>query len=265
MGRRVRVEMEDGRIVVRPVEGAPRGSGERDPGACAADSGEDASGSAGDGAEPAPARKRADSPSPRSGAARRAPDGRCPAGATEGGAPPPSRRDREARPPGAPAVGEPLVVCENVSRIYHLGGEDVYAVRDVSCEIPPDAWWPSGDAPARARRPSSTSSAGWTSLPGDAATSWATRRRGCTTGADRSSGATSSASSSSPSPCSVLSAFENVELPLRIAGVVPGSQPAHHRAAGAGGLGRRMHHRPSSSRRGSRSGWPSPARPASPA
>jgi putative ABC transport system ATP-binding protein len=58
MGRRVRVEMEDGRIVVRPVEGPPgaaeNGTLER----VAADSGEDAPGSAGDGPSPAPVRKR---------------------------------------------------------------------------------------------------------------------------------------------------------------------------------------------------------------
>src|SRR6266508_4068809 len=31
----------------------------------------------------------------------------------------------------------PLVICEHVSRVYHVGAEDIYAVRDVSCEVYP--------------------------------------------------------------------------------------------------------------------------------
>ena len=30
--------------------------------------------------------------------------------------------------------GAPIATCEDVSRVYRVGGEDVYAVREVSCE-----------------------------------------------------------------------------------------------------------------------------------
>ncbi|NBT94148.1 MAG: hypothetical protein EBT47_03880 [Chloroflexi bacterium] len=33
------------------------------------------------------------------------------------------------------APGAAIAVCEGVSRVYRVGGEDVYAVREVSCEI----------------------------------------------------------------------------------------------------------------------------------
>ena len=33
------------------------------------------------------------------------------------------------------APGTAIAVCEGVSRVYRVGGEDVYAVREVSCEI----------------------------------------------------------------------------------------------------------------------------------
>ncbi len=51
----------------------------------------------------------------------------------------------------------PLVVCENVSRVYHMGGADVYAVRDVSCEVYRAASSPCADGRGRARRRCSTS------------------------------------------------------------------------------------------------------------
>jgi ABC-type lipoprotein export system ATPase subunit len=37
------------------------------------------------------------------------------------------------KPKTAPVAA--IAVCEGVSRVYRVGGEDVYAVREVSCEI----------------------------------------------------------------------------------------------------------------------------------
>ena len=145
-----------------------------------------------------------------------------------------------------PAVGEPLVVCENVSRIYHLGGEDVYAVRDVSCEIP------AGRLVALRGR----SGSGKTTL------------LNIISGLDKPSRGRSHILGHETTRMNdreltelrrhfigfifqtfallpVLSAFENVELPLRIAGV--GARDRNRRTTELlelVGLGRRMHHRP---------------------
>lgn len=36
----------------------------------------------------------------------------------------------------AAGVGEPVIVCEGLSRVYHVGGADVWAVRDVTASLP---------------------------------------------------------------------------------------------------------------------------------
>ena len=160
------------------------------------------------------------------------------------------------------------MVCENVSRIYHLGGEDVYAVRDVSCEIP------AGRLVALRGR----SGSGKTTL------------LNIISGLDKPSRGRSHILGHETTRMNdreltelrrhfigfifqtfallpVLSAFENVELPLRIAGV--GARERNRRTTELlelVGLGRRMHHRPFELSGGSRSGWPSPAPwPTSPA
>ncbi|HEX2326334.1 MAG TPA: ABC transporter ATP-binding protein [Chloroflexota bacterium] len=145
-----------------------------------------------------------------------------------------------------PAVGEPLVVCENVSRIYHLGGEDVYAVRDVSCEIP------AGRLVALRGRSGSGKttllniisgldkpSRGRSHILGHETTRMHDRE--LTELRRHFIGFIFQSFALLP----VLSAFENVELPLRIAGV--GARDRNRRTTELlelVGLGRRMHHRP---------------------
>ncbi len=143
-------------------------------------------------------------------------------------------------------AGDPLVVCENVSRVYHMGGEDVYAVRDVSCEIP------AGKLVALRGR----SGAGKTTL------------LNIISGLDKPSKGRTFILGNETTRMSdgeltrlrrhfigfifqtfallpVLSAFENVELPLRIAGIGARERTKRTRdLLELVGLGRRMHHRP---------------------
>ena len=153
-----------------------------------------------------------------------------------------------AQKPGAktPAPGEPIVVCENISRVYHVGGEDVYAVRDVSCEIP------SGKLVALRGRSGSGKttllnilsgldkpSKGRTFILGNETTRMSdaelTRLRRHFIGFIFQTFAL----------LPVLSAFENVELPLRIAGMGARARTKRTRdLLELVGLGRRMHHRP---------------------
>jgi ABC-type lipoprotein export system ATPase subunit len=142
--------------------------------------------------------------------------------------------------------GGPIVVCEYVSRVYHLGGEDVYAVRDVSCEIP------NGKLLALRGRSGSGKTTLINIMSGlDKPTSGRALILGheTTRMSDRQLtelrrhfiGFIFQTFALLP----VLSAFENVELPLRIAGV--GARDRTRKATELlelVGLGRRMHHRP---------------------
>jgi putative ABC transport system ATP-binding protein len=143
-------------------------------------------------------------------------------------------------------AGETIAVCQNVSRVYHVGSEDVYAVRDVSCEIP------KGKLVALRGRSGSGKTTLLNILSGlDKPTSGRTMILGreTTRMSDRDLtelrrhfiGFIFQTFALLP----VLSAFENVELPLRIAGV--GARERSRRATELlelVGLGRRMHHRP---------------------
>ncbi len=142
--------------------------------------------------------------------------------------------------------GGPLVICQGVSRIYHVGGEDVYAVRDVSCEIAPGRL-----VALRGRSGSGKTtllnlmsgldkpSAGKVFILGHETTEMSDRE--LTELRRHFIGFIFQSFALLP----VLSAFENVELPLRIAGV--GVRERTRRATELlelVGLGRRMHHRP---------------------
>ena len=164
----------------------------------------------------------------------------------QGGAPAKPKKIGKLDLSQRPAVGEPLVVCENVSRIYHLGGEDVYAVRDVSCEIP------AGRLVALRGRSGSGKttllniisgldkpSRGRSHILGHETTRMHDRE--LTELRRHFIGFIFQSFALLP----VLSAFENVELPLRIAGV--GARDRNRRTTELlelVGLGRRMHHRP---------------------
>jgi putative ABC transport system ATP-binding protein len=144
------------------------------------------------------------------------------------------------------STGEPIVVCENVSRVYHVGGEDVYAVHDVSCEIH------GGRLVALRGRSGSGKTTLLNIMSGlDKPTNGRARilghettRMGDTALTDLRRhfiGFIFQAFALLP----VLSAFENVELPLRIAGV--GARERTKKATELlelVGLARRMHHRP---------------------
>lgn len=140
----------------------------------------------------------------------------------------------------------PIATCVDVSRVYRVGGEDVYAVRDVSCEIMP------GRLIALRGRSGSGKTTLLNLLSGlDRPTHGRTLIRGedtrrlsdgqLTELRRHDIGFIFQAFALLP----VLSAYENVELPLRIAGV--GARNRHRRAVDLlelVGLGRRMSHRP---------------------
>jgi putative ABC transport system ATP-binding protein len=142
--------------------------------------------------------------------------------------------------------GTPIATCEDVSRVYRVGGEAVYAVREVSCEITP------GRLIALRGRSGSGKTTLLNLLSGlDRPTQGRTLIRGEDTRRLSDSQLTElrrhdigfifQAFALLP----VLSAYENVELPLRIAGV--GARVRHRRAVDLlelVGLGRRMSHRP---------------------
>ena len=148
--------------------------------------------------------------------------------------------------PSSGANGDLIVRCENVSRVYHLAGEDVYACRDVSCEIP------LGKLIALRGRSGSGKTTLINIMSGlDKPTSGKTFLFGReTTGMhDRELtelrrhkiGFIFQAFALLP----VLSAAENVELPMRLAGV--GARERHRRTSDLlemVGLAKRMHHRP---------------------
>ena len=139
-----------------------------------------------------------------------------------------------------------VVRCTDVSRVYHVGNEEVYACRDVTCDIP------QGKLIALRGRSGSGKttlinimsgldkpSSGKTFLFGRETTHLndiqltALRRHKI--------GFIFQAFALLP----VLSAFENVELPMRLAGV--GARERQRRTTELlemVGLGRRMHHRP---------------------
>ena len=143
-------------------------------------------------------------------------------------------------------LGEIIVRCENVSRVYHVGGEEVYACRDVSCEIP------RGKLMALRGRSGSGKttlinimsgldkpSKGKTFILGRETTQM---NDGQLTQLRRHLiGFIFQAFALMP----VLSAFENVELPMRLAGL--GARERQRRTTDLlemVGLGKRMHHRP---------------------
>ena len=144
------------------------------------------------------------------------------------------------------APGAAIEVCEGVSRVYRVGGEDVYAVREVSCEIR------AGQLVALRGRSGSGKTTLLNILSGlDRPTHGRTLIRGEDTRklSDRQLtelrrhdiGFIFQAFALLP----VLSAYENVELPLRIAGV--GARQRQRRATELlelVGLAKRMHHRP---------------------
>ena len=122
------------------------------------------------------------------------------------------------KPKTAPEAA--IAVCEGVSRVYRVGGEDVYAVREVSCEIR------AGQLVALRGRSGSGKTTLLNILSGlDRPTHGRTLIRGEDTRklSDRQLtelrrhdiGFIFQAFALLP----VLSAYENVELPLRIAGV----------------------------------------------
>jgi putative ABC transport system ATP-binding protein len=139
-----------------------------------------------------------------------------------------------------------IATCDGVSRVYHVGGEDVYAVREVSCEIMP------GRLIALRGRSGSGKTTLLNLLSGlDRPTHGRTLIRGedtrrltdgqLTELRRHDIGFIFQAFALLP----VLSAYENVELPLRIAGI--GAKRRHRRAVDLlelVGLGRRMSHRP---------------------
>ena len=147
-----------------------------------------------------------------------------------------------AAPPGTDLV----VRCTDVSRVYHVGGEEVYACRDVSCDIP------NGKLIALRGRSGSGKTTLINIMSGlDKPTSGKTflfgretthlNDRELTELRRHKIGFIFQAFALLP----VLSAFENVELPMRLAGV--GARERQRRSTELlemVGLGRRMHHRP---------------------
>lgn len=147
---------------------------------------------------------------------------------------------------GVPKAGDPIVVCEHVSRVYHTSGGELYAVRDVSCEI----------AAGRLVALRGRSGSGKTTL------------LNIISGLDKPTQGRVSILGNETlrmddreltelrrhfigfifqtfALLPVLSAYENVELPLRIAGV--GARERHSRTTDLldlVGLSKRMHHRP---------------------
>ena len=147
------------------------------------------------------------------------------------------------RPDGSTS---PLVVCQSVSRVYHVGGEEVYAVRDVSCEVYP------GRLVALRGRSGSGKTTLLNIMSGlDKPTHGRTSILGHETERMGDKALTELRRHfigfifQSFALLPVLSAFENVELPLRIAGV--GARERTKKTTELlelVGLGRRMHHRP---------------------
>ena len=151
-----------------------------------------------------------------------------------------------SQPVAGAAPTELIVQCENVSRVYHLASEEVYACRDVSCEIP------LGKLIALRGRSGSGKTTLINIMSGlDKPTSGKTYLFGRETTHmnDRELtelrrhriGFIFQAFALLP----VLSAFENVELPMRLAGV--GARERHRRSTDLlemVGLAKRMHHRP---------------------
>lgn len=143
-------------------------------------------------------------------------------------------------------MSESIVLCENVSRVYHVGGEEIFACRDVSCEIQ------EGKLIALRGRSGSGKTTLLNIMSGlDKPSRGKTYIRGQETSrmSDRQLtdlrrhyiGFIFQAFALLP----VLSAYENVELPLRLAGV--GAKQRSRRAKELlelVGLGRRMDHRP---------------------
>ena len=148
--------------------------------------------------------------------------------------------------PDDEASEPPIVACQDVSRVYRLGGEEVVAVRDVTLDVMP------GQLVALRGR----SGSGKTTL------------LNLLSGLDRPTGGTTTIKGQNTNKLSdgaltklrrheigfvfqtfallpVLSAYENVELPLRIAGVK--SSVRHERTVEVldlVGLSKRMGHRP---------------------
>ena len=141
---------------------------------------------------------------------------------------------------------QPIVSCEQVSRVYRVGGEDLYAVRDVTIDIHP------GRLVALRGRSGSGKTTLLNLMSGlDRPTS------GLATIKDQNTNKLSDTALTQLrrheigfifqtfSLLPVLSAYENVELPLRIAGI--GARERHQRTIevlGMVGLSKRMDHRP---------------------
>ncbi len=152
--------------------------------------------------------------------------------------------------PTTAAAGEdteaPLVVCENVSRVYHVGGGDVYAVRDVTCEVR------RGRLVALRGRSGSGKTTLLNIMSGlDKPTHGRALILGHETTRMNDQQLTELRRHligfifQTFALLPVLSAFENVELPLRIAGV--GARERQKKTTELlelVGLGKRMHHRP---------------------
>jgi putative ABC transport system ATP-binding protein len=152
----------------------------------------------------------------------------------------------QAAAAAALAPDEPIVICRNVSRVYRVGGEDIFAVRDVSCEIY------RGKLYALRGRSGSGKTTLLNLMSGlDKPTSGRTFILGNETTRMSDAELTELRRHfigfvfQTFALLPVLSAYENVELPMRIAGV-----PARERARRTVdllelvGLGKRMHHRP---------------------
>ena len=153
-------------------------------------------------------------------------------------------KGRGGKPPAAP--DGPIVSCDNVSRVYHVGGEEVFACRDVTCEIP------RGKLIALRGRSGSGKttlinimsgldkpSRGKTFILGNETTRMNDRQ--LTELRRHLIGFIFQAFALLP----VLSAFENVELPMRLSGL--GARQRNRRTTELlemVGLGKRMHHRP---------------------
>ena len=145
-----------------------------------------------------------------------------------------------------PPVEETIVRCTNVTRVYHLAGEEVYACRDVTCDIP------IGKLIALRGRSGSGKTTLINIMSGlDKPTTGKTFLFGRETTHLNDQELTKlrrhrigfifQAFALLP----VLSAFENVELPMRLAGVSARErQRRTTELLEMVGLGRRMHHRP---------------------
>ena len=115
---------------------------------------------------------------------------------------------------------KPLVRVENVSRDFEVGGQTIHALQDVSLRGRTRASsWRSSGAPAPARRRCSTSSPGSTAQNGPRLHRGRRRRGDERRAADGSCGGTSIGFVfQSFGLLPLLSAYENVEVALRIAG-----------------------------------------------